>query len=153
MACIRAKEAFDMADSLRSLQIIGLHRVVPTKEEFREAVAIQWGDDLTGEELLRAEGNVREHFADLYLLEIEVEPANADIDWGAITQPIDGQPVANWQSPYEECPVDGIENRWAFFFHFLDRNRPLQTQLGDRKLPEVTPIPPHLQRMVYEIPG
>jgi hypothetical protein len=142
-----------MSGSLRSLEIVGVHSVVPTEQEFREAIAIQWGDNLSGERLRRAESQVREHFANLYLLEIEIEPADADINWSAITQPIEGQPQANWQVPYDERRLDEPESHWAFFFHFLDRGRPLQTQLGDRRLPNATSIPPHLQGVLYEVPG
>jgi hypothetical protein len=142
-----------MSHPLRSLNVVGVHLVVPTEEEFREAIALQWGDNLPVERLRRAEGEVREHFANLCLLEIEIEPADADINWSAITQPIEGQPQADWQVPYDERRLDKLEGHWAFFFHFLDRGRPLQTQLGDRKLPEATPIPPHLQGILYEVPG
>jgi hypothetical protein len=142
-----------MSPSLRSLEVVGVHPVVPTEQEFREAVAIQWGDNLSGERLRHAESQVREHFANLYLLEIEIEPADADINWSAITQPIEGQPQANWQVPYEESRVDEREGHWAFFLHFLDPGRPLPTQLGDRKLPNATPMPPHLQGIRNAVPG
>jgi hypothetical protein len=145
--------AFDMSPPLRSLNVLGVHSVVPTEQEFREAVAIQWGEDLTAEQSRRAEGDVREHFGNLYLLEIEIDPPDADIDWSAITQSIDGQPRANWQVPYGECRLEELKSHWAFFFHFLDPRRPLRTQLGDRELPEATPIPEHLRRVRYEVPG
>lgn len=148
-----ASWVFDMSGDLRSLQVIGVHPVIPTEQEFREAVTIQWGDDLSVEELVRAEDHVREHFANLYLLEIEIEPTDADVNWSAITQPIEGQPRANWQVPYDERRLDERENRWAFFFHYLNRSCPLQTQLGDRKLPKTTPLPSHLRSILYEIPG
>jgi hypothetical protein len=141
-----------MSPSLHSLEIVGVHPIVPTEEEFREAIAIQWGDNLSGERLRRAESQVREHFANLYLLEVKIEPADADINWSTITQPIEGEPQANWQVPYDERPLDE-EGHWAFFFHFLDRGRALQTQLGDRKLPDATPKPPHLEEIRYEVPG
>jgi hypothetical protein len=149
----RANKVTKMPLSLRSLEIVGIHSVVPAEKEFREAVAIQWGDNLSGERLKRAESEVRKHFANLYLLEIKVEPPDAEVDWMAITQPIDGQPQANWQVPYDERRLGEPEGHWAFFFHFLNRNRPLKTQLGDRTLPAPTPMPPHLQSTVYEVPG
>lgn len=141
-----------MSRPLRAIQVIGVHPILPTEQEFREAIALQWGEDLSGDELHRAEGQVREYFANLYLFEVEIEPADADVDWCAITQPIEGQPKANWQVPYDERRVDERENHWAFFFHFLDRSRPMQTQLGDRDLPGSTPIPPHLRSIRYEVP-
>jgi hypothetical protein len=127
--------------------------VVPTEQEFRAAVALQWGENLSVDRLRQAESEVREHFANLYLLEIEIEPTDADIKWSAVTQPIEGQPQANWQVPYDERRLDEREGHWSCFFHLLDRSRPLQTQLGDRKLPEVSPIPSHLEGILYEAPG
>jgi hypothetical protein len=138
---------------LESLRVLRVHPVVPTEGQFREAVETQWGHDLTGQELARAEDRVREHFAGLYLVEVFAVPVDADIDWGAVTQPVEGQPRANWQVPYDERRLRKEENRWAFFFHYLDLTRPLQTQLGDRALPDPTPTPPHLGSIVYEVPG
>jgi hypothetical protein len=142
-----------MPSVLRSLRVIGFHPVIPTEQEFREAVTVQWGDDLSVEKLRRAEDSVREHFASLFLIEIETEPADADVNWSAITQPIEGQPRPNWQAPYDERQLHEPQGRWAFFLHALDRSGPLQTQLGDQKLPEPSPIPPHLQWIHYEVPG
>jgi hypothetical protein len=142
-----------MSPSLLLLEIVGVHPVVPTEQEFREAIAIQWGENLSDERLCRAESQIREHFANLYLLEIKIEPADADINWSAITQPIEDRPQANWQVPYDERRLDGREDHWIFFFHFLDRGRLLQTQLGDRRWPNPTPVPPNLQGIRYGLPG
>jgi hypothetical protein len=138
---------------LESLRVLGVHPVVPTAAQFREAVEIQYGHDLTGQELAGAEDQVREHFAGLYLIEVCAAPVDAEIDWGAVTQPVEGQPRANWQVPYDERRLQKEENRWAFFFHYLDLTCPLQTQLGDRTLPDPTPTPLHLRSTVYEVPG
>ncbi len=139
--------------SIRSLEIIGVHPVVPTGEQFREAVIIQYGDGLAGRELAQAEEQVQAHFAGLYLLEMEIDPPDGEVDWACITQPVPGQRRSNWQSPYDERPLDEQGTRWSFFFHFLDLTRPLQSQLGDRVLPRVSPTPEHLRSIVYEVPG
>jgi len=138
---------------LESLLVVGVHPVAPTEDQFREAVEMQWGHGLTGHELARAHDRVREHFAGLYLIKVRAVPADADIDWRAVTQPAEGQPRANWQVPYDERRLQKEEGRWAFFFHYLDLKRPLQTQLGDRALPQPTPTPPHLVSVLYEVPG
>ena len=143
-----------VAQSIKSLRIVGLHPVVPTEDQFREAVAIQWGrgGDLTGAELAEAETQVRAHFANLFLIEVEVDPPDAAIDWSAVTQSIDDEPVSNWQAPYDERPSGEESGRWNFFFHFLDLNRPLRSEIGDLTLPARTPIPDHLRSVVYEVP-
>jgi predicted RNA binding protein YcfA (HicA-like mRNA interferase family) len=142
-----------MGVPLEWLCVLGVHGVVPTEGQFRETVEIQWGHDLAGQELARAESQVREHFAGLYLVEVRAAPLDADIDWGAVTQPVEGQPRSNWQVPYDERRLEKGEDRWAFFFHYLDLTRPLQTQVGDCALPDPTPTPPHLSSIVYEVPG
>jgi hypothetical protein len=73
-----------MATPVRSLRVVGVHPVLPTSQQFREAVHVQSGSDLASEELSRAEDRVRAHFGGLYLLEIEVCPAASDIDWGPL---------------------------------------------------------------------
>jgi hypothetical protein len=120
-----------MATPARSLRVVGVHPVLPTSQQFREAVHVRSGSDLASEELSRAEDRVRAHFGGLYLLEIEVCPADSDIDWGAVTQPIRDEPSETWQVPYDEQRIGEDGNRWAFFFHYLDLNRPLRTEIGD----------------------
>jgi hypothetical protein len=138
--------------SLRSLTVIGIHPVVPTRQQFDDALKVMWGEGLRGKELEKAKRDVQEHFDGLYLLEIEIEPPDADIDWTDLTQPVEGKPRENWQVPWDERRI-GTSNRWAFFLHYVDLKRPLQTPIGDRKLPGTTPIPPHLQDIVYDVPG
>ena len=139
--------------SLNSLKVVGVHQVVPTPEELREALRWQCGSKLVGEELARAESEVREYFGGLYLLEMEVDPSDAEIDWISITQPITDQPRANWQVPYDERNIGNDDGRWIFFFHFLDLTRPLSTEIGDVVLPKPTAMPDHLSSVVYEVPG
>ena len=143
-----------VSQSIKSLRIVGLHPVVPTEDQFREAAAIQWGSrgDLTGAELTEAETQVSAHFANLCLIEVQVDPPDAAIDWSALTQPIDDEPVSNWQAPFDERPSGEESGRWTFFFHVHDLNRPLRSEIGDRTLPAPTPLPDHLQSVVYEVP-
>ena len=134
-----------------SIHVVGLHPVVPTPEELRIARDIQWGDELVDEALESANRAVREHFAGLHLIEIEVEPSESQVDWIAITQPIAGKPSSVWQVPWDERSTG--EGRWAFFLHFVQVNQPLQTSIGPVQLPAPTPIPPHLASVEYHLPG
>lgn len=142
-----------MASDLQSLRIIGVHPVVPTEGQFREALDIMFGEGLTGRPLAEAQAEVRGHFDGLFLVEIAVEPSGAEPEWTAITQPIEGQPSDNWQVPYDEHPIGDEGTRWAFFLHYLDLKRPLRTPVGDHDLPEPTPMPAHLKQIEYESPG
>lgn len=141
-----------MLDNRKSTRILGIHPVVPTAEEFREAVIILRGEGLEGPELAEAEARVREHFEGLYLIELQVGEDDPEFDWSCVTQPEEGWPPENWQAAYDEQPLDGEPGRWAFFFHYLDTHAPLRTSHGDLELPAPTPVPPHLLSIRYEMP-
>lgn len=72
--------------AVQSIEIIGAHPVVISEQEFNSAVAALWGNGLTGIERENAEKNVKEHFDDLYLIEIKVNPSDAMVDWDMIGQ-------------------------------------------------------------------
>jgi hypothetical protein len=86
-----------------------------------------------------------------YLIEVEFD-VDCDIDWESITQPSEDVPPLEWQVPWDEQRVHGEENRWAFFFHFLDPSRPLQSKNGVVEIPNITPLPSHLFYITYERP-
>jgi hypothetical protein len=75
-----------MASSLHEFRILGLHPIVPSVEELDEALRIQWGSGLAGSELERARESVKAHFSGLFLIEIQIKPADAEIDWFEIPQ-------------------------------------------------------------------
>lgn len=131
--------------------MIGLHPVVATTDEFNAVRKIQWGDELVGDALENANRAVAEHFAGLYLIEIEVQPPDSRIEWIDITQPIAGKPPSEWQVPWDERSVR--EGRWAFFLHFVQVDQPLQTFIGPVQLPAPTPIPQRLAKVKYDLPG
>lgn len=89
---------------------------------------------------------------EVHLIEVRFDPPDADVSWLEFTQAEPDTPDTEWQVPYDEQPVDESAGRWAFFFHFLDVDQPLQTPIGARALPRPTPRPPHLRDFVYEEP-
>jgi hypothetical protein len=86
----------------------------------------------------------------VHLVELEVEGDAADFDLGEVTQEVPGQPKSNWQAAYDEREVG--DNRFAFFFHYLDTAKPLLSPVGPLTLPPESPIPKHLQGIEYEQP-
>jgi hypothetical protein len=142
-----------MSSAINNIQVLGIHPVQPSETQFEEAVRIQWGTNLSEMALHSARQNVRKHFEGLYLIEIQMEPPDAKINWIEVTQPMENQPPSNWQCPYDEQPVNKSSGRWAFFMHFVDFKQPLITPCGDRILPNPTPTPPHLATISYKIPG
>ena len=86
-----------------------------------------------------------------HLLEIELKAPSDEFDFGLVTQEMPDQPKANWQVAYDEQQVGEKKDacRWAFFFQYLDFDRPLLTPLGPITLPQPTPVPPHLKPIEY----
>lgn len=138
---------------LRSLRVLGVHTVEPTDALFEQTLETQWGSDLSETELERAQEAVREHFAGVYLIEVELDPPDAEIDWAEVTQSGKGQAREQWQVPWDEQPVDEASGRWAFFLHFVNLDETLATPVGPVPLAVPTPRPPHLAAFEYEAPG
>jgi hypothetical protein len=141
-----------MVSPLQDIVVRGVHLVTPNSQEFAIAISILWGANLAGEALALAEDNVRQHFDALFLIEIEVSPADGQFDWAQIWQPQMGKPTSEWQAAYDEHRVDQSGGRWAFFLHFVDLQRPISTELGDRQLPKPSPTPAYLSSIRYSVP-
>jgi hypothetical protein len=88
-----------MPIALNDVTILGVHPVQPSEELFDETVEIQWGPDLTGDALRQAREAVQEHFDGLCLIELQLHPPDAEVDWMDVTQAQDDQPRSNWQVP------------------------------------------------------
>ena len=88
----------------------------------------------------------------VHLLEIEVPDFISDIEWSDITQPVPDRDRSYWQVPYDERRVPDRSDRWCFFFHYLDRSRPLRSPAGELTLPAETPAPDYLRFIRYEEP-
>ena len=136
-----------------AISVAGVHSYNPSEEELAETLEIQWGDGLKGSELASAKANVQEHYDNLYLVELVIAGDPGDMDWMQVTQEIAGEPRENWQMPYDEQCISEQEGKWAFFFHFMDPQKPLLTQLGEAQLPQTSAIPEHLADVKYEAPG
>ena len=135
------------------IRVLGMHRLDISKEDFEEALRVQWGEGLDAEETARARAATQEHFDRLRLIEIQVHPPNASIDWDEFTQRIEGEPRDNWQVPWDETCVAADEGRWAFFLHCVDDKKTLVTPIGEIILPTPSPLPSHLLQIQYELPG
>jgi hypothetical protein len=105
-----------------------------------------------------------------HLIELFIHNSTHRIDMMKYTQEIPGVPAFNWQVPYGDkflnsegtevigdVMIDGIRNeelwlgsvRMAFFFHYLDLSKPLQTPFGIVKLPNEARRPRRLKCMKY----
>jgi hypothetical protein len=140
-----------MKNQLRDIHILGVHPVRPTAGEFEEALQIM-KLDRSDADLKTMRNYVRGHFDGLYLIEVQLRPPKAKLDWGEITQPRDDRPRENWQVPWDERPIDESAGLWAFFLHYVNLDEPLSTPVGDRQLPSPTPLPSRLASIRYELP-
>ena len=84
-----------------------------------------------------------------YLIEVELGDATS-FDWDSVAQESNDTAQSNWQAVWDEQPIG--ENRWVFFFHHLDLDRPITTSFGETPLPEPTPLPARLSGIKYESP-
>lgn len=85
------------------------------------------------------------------LIEIEL-PEYMSFDWGMVTQEMPDLPRSDWQVAWDERFLNEQKTRWAFFFHYLDLEKPLITPVGVVMLPPPTPLPNHLAGIRYEPP-
>jgi len=90
----------------------------------------------------------------VHLIEIELAGEVDQFDFGEVTQELPDQPQSNWQTAYDEREIagDGDRVRFAFFFHYLDLDRPLSTSFGPVNLPAESPRTSHLRDVEYEQP-
>jgi hypothetical protein len=101
-----------------------------------------------------------------YLVELRVGPGLPPLDLTAVTQPASGLPGSGWQAPVDPHLLDAAGNsgqpldedavravpspsRLAFFFYFLQLDRPLLTPIGPLQLPVPTPRPSRLAFLRY----
>jgi hypothetical protein len=141
-----------MATALQSVRVLGVHHVEPSTEQFNETVEVQWGDGLTGEKLKEAEESVREHYNGLYLIEVQIDPPDATVEWGDFAQRIVGKPQSDWQVAYDKRAIDASNGTWAFFLHYVDFSKPLETPLGPQQMPDPSSRPAHLSDCEYWVP-
>jgi hypothetical protein len=106
-----------------------------------------------------------------FLIEMVVSNVSKVIDLGKITQELEDQQKENWQVPYLEHIIDEKGDKiladdfkfsdpeyWkdsvriAFFFHYLNIDKPLLSPYGNITLPEVTSLPGRLKIIKYEAP-
>ena len=83
-----------------------------------------------------------------HLIELVVRNSGGRFDIGSFTQEIPDQPQDNWQVPWDEVFLDSAgesvvssrfstrDVRIAFFFHYLDHQRPLITPFGNVDVPD-----------------
>lgn len=102
---------------------------------------------------------------EVHLLEIMVNTPPSEFDVSDFTQDVPGQPRENWQAAYDEYYLseqgdviigdflhaprnDTGVSRLAFFMYFLNFDTPLITPFGKLKLPDPTPVPSRLSRII-----
>jgi hypothetical protein len=97
-----------------------------------------------------------------HLIELIVSGAEGQLRIEELTQPQPGRDRGGWQVPYDEVLLEpdgaallrssedaAADRRIAFFFHYLNLFRPLQTPFGQLWLPDPSPRPKRLEFIKY----
>lgn len=109
----------------------------------------------------------------VHLVEMVVSDSDGEFKIGDITQEWPDKDQSSWQVAYDEkvltsdgsavlfdpwFPDGDVSKHWlgnvrfAFFFHYLNFNQPLQTPFGDVAVTDATKRPPRLKFLKYESP-
>jgi hypothetical protein len=107
----------------------------------------------------------------VFLVELVVRTQGRPLDLSGFRQVDPCFPDSGWQVPHQSTRLSADGTRWledlptalrldpellheelrfAFFMHFLDPDRPLDTPFGPVALPPVTPLPVRLRSFHYE---
>src|SRR5262249_17472648 len=94
-----------------------------------------------------------------HLIELMICDSDRDFNVDDLTQPDENVRKGLWQAPYDERFLDAQslkplqlssperpdcnEYRLAFFFHYLDLAKPLESSFGPLPLPDPSPRPEH----------
>ncbi len=144
-----------------AIQILGAHRVKLTQRLFLHALEVKYaGCGLQGDECRRAAKATLEELSSVVLLEVLISNRDRRFDMGDFCQ------RGSDQAPYDEhfLSADGSRVvsagfdvparktlRCAFFLHFFDPAKPLETSYGKVPVPPITPMPRRLRTLVpYE---
>src|SRR5262245_56712474 len=103
-----------------------------------------------------------------HLIELAVCDPDRDFNVDDLTQVDENVTKGLWQAAYDErfldaeslqlLPLGGLERpdrneyRLAFFFHYLDLGKPLESSFGPLSLPQPSPRPEHLAFMIWGPP-
>jgi len=107
-----------------------------------------------------------------HLVELRLDGLTGPLDLAAFTQSAAGLDSSSWQVPWQEALLDSAGEtllagpwlsdadaeswngnvRLAFFFHYLDLTRDLQTPLGPLRLPAPSISPARLGQLRYARP-
>jgi hypothetical protein len=152
------------------IEILGLYRLPVTPEMVEEQTELLYGSiaDLPKEERLEAEAFCSEQLNSVVLVEAMVHSPNRRFKVGDFAQAEEDVPRENWQVAYCETVLsqdgesvisrdsDEVPTtspcRMAFFMHYWDSSRPLQSSYGEINCPAPQEMPERLRRLVkYEL--
>ncbi|MGB5102470.1 MAG: hypothetical protein WBO04_04015 [Steroidobacteraceae bacterium] len=147
--------------SAPTIRVLGVHPVEASPELLREAYEIKYGSLILSEsERRHAEQALRAEIGETALIELQIDGRDDRFDAGDFHQE-NSEQAAYAETYLTEDGVGVIGDsfeppsdsriRLAFFLHFFDPSRNLQTSYGSVALPAMTPMPDRLKRLVpYE---
>jgi hypothetical protein len=144
-----------------TIRVLGVHPVEASPALLREAYEIKYGSLALSEvERRDADQAIRAEIGGAALIELQVDGRDDRFDAGDFHQE-DSEQAAYAETYLTEDGVDVVGEsfeppsdtrlRLAFFLHFFDPGRNLETSYGSVALPAMTPMPDRLKRLVpYE---
>jgi hypothetical protein len=103
--------------------------------------------------------------SDVHLIELIINTSPTDVDVSSFTQKDDKLPKDSWQMAYDEHYLNedgsevigtfieqdsliGDKTRVAFYMYFIDFRKPLLSQYGEIWLPQPSPMPERLSKII-----
>jgi hypothetical protein len=143
--------------------VCGAYRLDPSSDLFLQAMQLKFADSFgSSSERQAAQDHVHAELQNVVLLEVSIQHCDQRFRVDDFSQ------AGSDQAPYDEVfltedgsAVDseltgelgrvGQAVRVAFYFHFLDQRKPLNTSYGPVTVPAIEPMPNRLARLVpYE---
>jgi len=147
--------------SAPTIRVLGVHPVEASSALLREAYEIKYGAlSLPALERREAEQAVRAEIAGAVLIELRIDGRDERFDAGDFRQ--EGSEQVAYSEAYLSDdgasviaetyqPPSSARLRLAFFLHFFDPSRNLESSYGSVELPAMTPMPDRLKQVVpYE---
>lgn len=135
------------------IQLLGVYKVEPTPSLINKSWELKFGGlELPEEHRQQTEATVRDELSSVYLIEVIVQNRDEYFNINDFTQSGSDQVAYNEIFlTLDGCSVlsrfldpDDKDLRIAFFLHFFDPHKPLQSSYGELEIPSVHAMPQRL---------
>jgi hypothetical protein len=139
-----------------SIELLGAYKVKMTKKLFNEAWDSKYGDSYPKKHRKKAKKFLREELSSIVLVEVLIRNQDENLNMIDFSQPgadqvaydegfltLDGtELISRYKKPENE------DLRIAFFLHFFDPSKPVNTSYGELKVEKIESMPERLTQLV-----